>query len=203
LNRLKQLDAPPPPVRYERERPGELLHIDIKRLGRFDRPGHRITRRRSQGSRERGFEFVHVATDDASRVTYAEILPDECASSAMTFVANAIAWFARHGVTVERIMTDNGSAFVSYRFRDLCQSMNVRHLRIRPHTPQTNGKVERIIQTLLREWAYRFCYRSSEERKRWLVPYLHFYNFHRAHSALSYNAPISRLDRNNVLRRNS
>ncbi|PYQ26650.1 MAG: IS481 family transposase [Acidobacteria bacterium] len=203
LNRLKQLDAPPPPVRYERDRPGELLHIDIKRLGRFDRPGHRITRRRSQGSRERGFEFVHVATDDASRVTYAEILPDECASSAMIFVSNAIAWFARHGVTVERIMSDNGSAFISYRFRDLCQSMNVRHLRIRPHTPQTNGKVERVIQTLLREWAYRFCYGSSEERKRWLVPYLHFYNFHRAHSALAYNAPISRLDRKNVLRRNS
>jgi transposase InsO family protein len=203
LNRLKQLDAPPPPVRYERDRPGELLHIDIKRLGRFDRPGHRITRRRSQGSRERGFEFVHVATDDASRLTYAEILPDECSSSAMTFVTNAIAWFAWHGVTIERVMTDNGSAFVSYRFRDLCQSTNVRHLRIRPHTPQTNGKVERVIQTLLREWAYRFCYRSSEERKSWLVPYLHFYNFHRAHSALSYNAPISRLDRNNVLKRNS
>ncbi|SRR6266550_752758 len=203
LNRLQQLDAPPPPIRYERDRPGELLHIDIKRLGRFDRPGHRITRRRSQGSRERGFEFVHVATDDASRLTFAEILPDECASSAMTFLGNAIAWFAAQGVAVERIMTDNGSAFVSYRFRDLCQAMNVRHVRIRPHRPQTNGKVERFIQTLLREWAYRFSYNSSAERERWLEPYLHFYNFHRAHSALSYNAPISRLVRKNVLRRNS
>jgi transposase InsO family protein len=203
LSRLKQLDAPPPPVRYERQRPGELLHIDVKRLGRFDRPGHRVTRRRSYGSRERGFEFVHVATDDASRMTFAQILPDECAPSAMTFLSNAVAWFARHGVTVERVMTDNGSAYVSYRFRDLCQSINVRHIRIRPHRPQTNGKVERFIQTMLREWAYRFSYNSSEERKRWLEPYLHFYNFHRVHSALSYNAPISRLDRKNVLRRNS
>lgn len=203
LGRLKQLDAPPPPVRYERERPGELLHIDVKRLGRFDQPGHRVTRRRSYGSREQGFEFVHVATDDASRLTFAQILPDECAPSAMTFLSKAVSWFAQHGVTVERVMTDNGSAYMSYRFRDLCQSINVRHLRIRPHTPQTNGKVERFIQTLLREWAYRFSYESSEERKRWLDPYLHFYNFHRAHSALSYNAPISRLDRKNVLRRNS
>ena len=177
--------------------------MDVKRLGRFDQPGHRVTRRRSYGSRERGFEFVHVATDDASRLTYAEILPDECASSAMTFLTNAVAWFARHGITVERVMTDNGSAYVSYRFRDLCQSINIRHVRIRPHRPQTNGKVERFIQTMLREWAYRFSYDSSEERKRWLTPYLHFYNFHRAHSALSYNPPISRLDRNNVLTRNS
>lgn len=203
LSRLKQLDAPPPPVRYQRDRPGELVHVDVKRLGRFDRPGHRVTRRRSQGSRERGFEFVHVATDDASRMTYAEILPDECAASAMTFLTNAIAWFAQHGVTVERVMSDNGSAYVSYRFRDLCEAVNVRHLRIRPHRPQTNGKVERFIQTLLREWAYRFAYESSEERGRWLTPYLHFYNFHRAHSALGYNAPISRLVRKNVLTRNS
>lgn len=203
LSRLKQLDAPPPPIRYQRDRPGELLHVDIKRLGRFDRPGHRVTRRRSYGSRERGFEFVHVATDDASRVTYAEILPNECASSATKFLTNAIAWFAQHGVTVERVMTDNGSAYVSHSFRDLCEAITVRHLRIRPHRPQTNGKVERFIQTLLRERAYRFAYESSEERGRWLTPYLHFYNFHRAHSALSYNAPISRLDRNNVMRRNS
>jgi hypothetical protein len=142
LSRLKQLDAPPPPVRYERERPAELLHVDVKRLGRFDRPGHRVTRQRSYGSPAPGFELVHVATDDASRLSYAEILPDECAPSAMTFLTRALAWFARFGVTVERVMTDNGSAYLS-------------------HT------------------------------------------FHRAHSALSYNAPISRLVRNNVLRRNS
>lgn len=203
MSRLKQLDAPAPPVRYQRERPGELVHIDVKRLGRFDRPGHRVTRKRSWGSREQGFEFVHVATDDASRLTYAEILADERTPSAIAFTLNAVAWFARHGVTVERVMTDNGSAYRSFRFRDLCRSISVRHVRTRPHRPQTNGKVERMIQTLLREWAYRFSYRSSEERKRWLAPYLHFYNVHRAHSALKYNAPISRLDRKNVLTRNS
>jgi len=203
LSRLKQLDAPPTPIRYERERPGELIHVDIKRLGRFDRPGHRVTRRRSYGSPKQGFEFLHVATDDASRATYAEILPDECAASAVTFLSNAVAWFARVGVTVERVMTDNGSAYVSHRFGAFCNGINVRHKRIRPHRPQTNGKVERMIQTMLREWAYRFCYRSSAEREQWLAPYLHFYNVHRAHSALSYNAPVSRLTRKNVLRRNS
>ena len=203
LSRLKQLDAPPPAVRYQRERPGELLHIDVKRLGRFDRVGHRITRRRSYGSPKQGFEFVHVATDDASRVCYAEILPDECTPSAVKFLRNAVEWFASRGVVVERVITDNGSAYKSHWFGDVCRQLGIRHLRIRPHRPQTNGKVERFIQTLLREWAYRFAYSSSRERKRWLLPYLHFYNYHRAHSALSYNAPISRLDRNNVLKRNS
>jgi transposase InsO family protein len=203
LSRLKQLDAPPPPVRYERKTPGELVHIDVKRLGRFDRPGHRVTRRRSYGSREQGFEFLHVAIDDHSRLAYAEILPDERAESAILFLVHAVAWFAQHGVKVEGILTDNGSAFVSYRYRDVCLAMHIRHLRIRPHRPQTNGKVERFIQTMLREWAYRFKYQSSVERRRWLTPYLHFYNFHRAHSALGYNAPISRLARKNVLTRNS
>jgi transposase InsO family protein len=203
LSRLKQLDPPPPAVRYERDRPGELLHIDVKRLGRFDQVGHRITRRRSYGSKKQGFEFVHVATDDASRVCYAEILPDERTGSAVLFLRNALEWFARYGVTVERVITDNGSAYKSHWFGEVCRSRGVRHLRIRPHRPQTNGKVERFIQTLLREWAYRFTYSSSRERKRWLSPYLHFYNYHRAHSALSYNAPISRLVRNNVLGRNS
>ena len=203
IGRLKQLDAPPPPVRYEREKPGELLHLDIKRLGRFDGVGHRITRERSHGSRRQGFEFLHVATDDNSRLSYAEIFPDECAQSAVTFLRHAIAWFARHGVTVQRIITDNGSAYVSHWFGDVCRALGIKHLRIKPRRPQTNGKVERFIQTMLREWAYRFAYQSSTERKRWLSPYLHFYNYHRAHSALSYNAPISRLDRNNVLRRNS
>lgn len=203
LSRLKQLDAPPPPVRYQCDHPGELVHVDIKRMGRFDRPGHRVTRKRSWGSREQGFEFVHVATDDASRLTYAEILPDERSPSAIAFVSNAVAWFARRGVTVERVMSDNGSAYRSLPFREFCRSIGVRHVRTRPHRPQTNGKVERMIQTLLREWAYRFTYHSSEQRKRWLAPYLHFYNVHRAHSALDYNPPISRLDRKNVLTRNS
>ena len=203
LSRLRNLEPPTPPVRYEREHPGELLHIDIKRLGRFDRVGHRITRQRSYGSKKQGFEFVYVATDDASRVSYVEILADERSEAACAFLARAVAWFAERGVRVERVMTDNGSAFVSKAFTELCASLGLRHKRIRPYTPRTNGKAERFIQTLLREWAYRFSYGSSQERKQWLAPYLHFYNYHRAHSALEYNPPISRLARNNVLTNNS
>jgi transposase InsO family protein len=203
LSRLRQIEPTATPVRYERERAGELLHVDIKRLGRFDRVGHRITRRRSFGSKKQGFEFVYVATDDFSRLSYVDILADERSEAASTFLIRAVEWFAMQKIRVECVMTDNGSAFVSKQFTALCRSLQIRHVRIRPYTPRTNGKAERFIQTLLREWVYRFVYQSSEERRRWLVPYLHFYNFHRAHSSLSYNPPISRLDRNNVLRSNS
>jgi len=192
-----------PPIRYERERPGELIHLDTKRLGRFDRPGHRITRKRSFGSPRQGFEFLYVATDDTSRLSYSEILPDECGDTACAFFERAVSWFASHDIHVERVMTDNGSAFLSGAFRQLCAARGIRHIRTRPYTPRTNGKVERMIQTLLREWAYRFEYQSSAERQRWLGPFMHFYNYHRAHSALGYNPPISRLDRNNLLARNS
>lgn len=190
-------------IRYERDDPGELLHIDTKRLGRFNRVGHRITRGRSFGSKKQGFEFVYVAVDDASRLSYVDILADERSEAACTFLANAMSWFAKQSVRVERVMTDNGSAFVSRRFRDCCEQLGVRHKRIRPYTPRTNGKAERFIQTLLREWAYRFTYETSAERKRWLTPYMHFYNYHREHSSLGYNPPISRVDRNNVLKDNS
>ena len=203
LGRLRQLEPVATPVRYERERAGELLHLDIKRLGRFDRVGHRITRQRSLGSPKQGFEFVYVATDDFSRLCYVDILADERSEAASTFLKAAVKWFAHHSVHVEGVMTDNGSAFVSRQFTALCRSMNIRHVRIRPYTPRTNGKAERFIQTLLREWAYRFSYSSSDERRRWLAPYLHFYNVHRGHSALAYNPPISRLARNNVLTINS
>ena len=203
LSRLRQLEPVAVPVRYERERAGELLHIDTKRLGRFDRVGHRITRQRSFGSKKQGFEFVFVATDDFTRLCYVDILADERSEAASTFLNRAVEWFARQKIRVERVMTDNGSAFVSEQFKALCESLDIRHVRIRPYTPRTNGKAERFIQTLLREWAYRFSYSSSEERRRWLTPYVHFYNYHREHSALAYNPPISRLDRNNVLRSNS
>jgi len=203
LSRLKNLEPAGPTIRYERDEPGELLHIDTKRLGRFDRVGHRITRERSFGSKKQGFEFVYVAVDDASRLSYVEILADERSEAASGFLANAVSWFAKQNVRVERVMTDNGSAFVSRQFRERCDALGVRHKRTRPYTPRTNGKAERFIQTLLREWAYRFAYDSSAERKRWLTPYLHFYNYHRAHSSLGYNPPVSRLDRNNVLRDNS
>jgi len=203
LSRLRHLEAPAAPVRYEREQPGELLHVDIKRLGRFDRVGHRITRKRSFGSKKQGFEFVYVATDDYTRLSYVDILADERSETASTFLNRAVEWFAQQKVKVERVMTDNGSAFLAKEFAATCARLSVRHKRTRPYTPRTNGKAERFIQTLLREWAYRFSYESSEQRKRWLTPYLHFYNYHRAHSALEYNPPISRLARNNVLRRNS
>jgi transposase InsO family protein len=203
LSRLRHVEVPAVPVRYERENAGELLHVDIKRLGRFDRVGHRITRERSFGSPKQGFEFVYVAIDDFTRLSYVDILVDERSESASSFLTRAVEWFAQQNVKVERVMTDNGSAFLAKQFAATCEKLSVRHKRTRPYTPRTNGKAERFIQTLLREWAYRFAYDSSEERKRWLTPYLHFYNYHRAHSAISYNPPISRLDRNNVLRRNS
>ena len=130
-------------------------------------------------------------------MTYAEILSDERTASAIGFLTRAIDWFRARGVIIERVMTDNGSAYLSHEFAIVCRALNVRHIRTRPYTPRTNGKVERMIQTLLREWAYRFTYNSSDERGRWLKPYLHFYNVHRAHSSLSYNPPISRLDKNN------
>jgi transposase InsO family protein len=201
LNRLRLIDAvlPPPVRRYEREWPGELLHIDIKKLGRFKDFGHRATGQRSFASEGCGWERLHVAIDDASRLTYAEILPDERGPTAAGFLQRSIEWFAGFGVLVQRVMTDNGPAYLSHHFASTCRRLSLKHLRTRPYTPQTNGKVERMIQTLLREWAYRFAYETSDQRRDWLDPYLHFYNVHRRHSALAYNPPISRLDRNNVL----
>lgn len=203
LSRLRSLEPLPPPVRYECETPGELLHIDTKRLGRFDRPGHRITRKRSFGSKKQGFEFVFVATDDHTRLSFARIVGHEDGDSACRFLLAAVAWFARMNIRIDRLLTDNGAPFRSRVFRALCVKLGIKHTFTRPYTPRTNGKVERMIQTLLREWAYRFRYESSAERRLWLGPFLHFYNYHRAHSSLGDNPPISRLDRNNVPRRNS
>lgn len=205
LNRLSLVDAlpVPPVVRYERERPGELLHLDIKKLGRFVSAGRRATGERSFASEGSGWECLHVAIDDHSRVSFAEILPDEKGSTCAAFLERAVAWYASLGVTVERALTDNGPGYLSQQFAAACRTLSITHKRTRPYRPQTNGKVERMIQTLLREWAYRFAYRTSTERREWLRPYLHFYNAHRRHSALNYNAPVSRLDRKNVLANNS
>ena len=202
LGRLAALEPRPPVVRYQRERPGELLHIDSKKLGRIAGIGHRITGRRSgmvnrhPGS---GWEYLHVAVDDASRLAYTEILPDERKTSAIAFLARALAWFARHGVTVERIMTDNGSAYRSHDFRAACASAGLRHLRTRPYTPRTNGKAERFLQTVMRECAYARAFRSSQERAAALPRWLHLYNVHRPHTALAGKPPISRLTMNNLL----
>lgn len=150
LNRLSRLEPPEPPNRYERRRVGELIHVDVKKLGRFRRPGHRVTGRAvagAQGNRGHGWDCVHVAIDDYSRVAYVEVLPDERATTCIEFLDRAIAWFAQRAVRVQRVMSDNGSGYVSYAFAAACARHRIRHLRTRPYRPRTNGKAERFIQT--------------------------------------------------------
>ena len=192
LGRLPQ-PLRPPVVRYERAHPGELLHVDMKALGRIVRPGHRITGDRRHRSRRVGWEHVHVAIDDASRVAYVEILPTQQIPDAVGFVERAVRWFGTHGIRIERVMTDNGSAYRSHAFRAQCVQLRLRHVRTRPYTPRTNGKAERFIQTLLREWAYARSFATSARRRRALSPWLRYYNQRRPHSALRDRAPISRL----------
>jgi len=195
LNKLRALEPAVPVRRYERERPGDLLHIDIKKLGRFDRVGHRITGDRTGQSNSRGvgWEYVHVCIDDASRIAFSRVLPDEKADSAIAFLEAALAYFASLGVTASRIMTDNGSCYRAFAFRDACQAHRLRHLRTRPYTPKTNGKAERFIQTALREWAYAQAYPTSNQRAAELPLWLHRYNWHRPHGSLQSKTPISRL----------
>ena len=197
LGRLPPVVPRPPIVRYERARPGELLHIDAKRLGRI-RPGiigHRITGDRTvRGIRGRtGWECLHVAIDDASRVAYAELFPDETAASAVQFLQHAVAWLADLGVRVERVMTDNAFCYVHRRYREALAALGLRHLRTRPYTPRTNGKAERFIQTALREWAYVKPYRSSQQRAGALGTFLTAYNTTRPHTAHGRRPPFSRL----------
>jgi transposase InsO family protein len=203
LGRLKRLDPPTPVARYQRRCPGELVHIDTKKLGRIAGIGHRITGDRHDRHRGIGWEYLHVAIDDASRLAYTEILPDERKASAIAFLERALAWFACHDVTVERIMTDNGNAYLSYDFRNACARTGVRHLRTKPYTPRTNGKAERFLQTIMRECAYARAFRSSQERAAALPPWLHVYNVHRPHTALAGQPPISRLTMNNLPGNNS
>jgi transposase InsO family protein len=195
LGRLDSLNVKPSILRYERERPGELIHIDSKKLGKIDGIGHRITgdRRGQSTKRGTGWEALHVAIDDASRLAYTEILPDETKESATCFLKNALAFFARHGIAVERIMSDNGSAYKSHVFRDLLKGADLRHVRTRPYTPKTNGKAERFIQTSLREWIYAAPYQSSAERADAMRPWIDGYNTTRPHSALNRHTPWQRL----------
>lgn len=194
LARLPRLQPPVPLIRYERARPGELLHLDIKKLGRITRVGHRIHGDRTTRERGAGWEYLHVAVDDHTRLTYAELLADERGATATAFLARAAVWFAAQGIArVERVMTDNGSAYVSRAFGAAVQALGARHLRTRPYTPRTNGKVERMIQTLLREWAYARPYNTSHRRRRALCPYLVYYNTQRPHTALGFRPPLSRL----------
>ena len=202
LGTLSALDDPEPPNRYERRHPGELIHVDVKKLGRIGKPGHRVTGR-GPGTRTVGigWEFVHVAVDDATRLAYVEVLDDERATTAVAFLRRAIAFFASYGITVERVMTDNGSAYRSTIHAVACRMLGLKHLRTRPYRPRTNGKAERFIQTLLRGWAYGAIYRDSEQRKSALWGWLDFYNHERPHGSLSRQAPAERLARleNNVL----
>ena len=188
--------------RYERKTPGELLHIDTKKLHRFDKPGHRVTGDRTQNTPRAGSQALHVAIDDHSRVGFSLMLADEKAVSACAFVLAALRYYKALGVRIHSVMTDNGSAYKSRRFAKLLRRLGIRHIRTRPYTPRTNGKAERFIQTLLREWAYAFIYPNSDARASELAPWMYHYNFHRPHSATSHRPPASRLgfDRNNVVR---
>lgn len=192
LGRLPPATPPQPIRRYERAQPGELVHIDTKALGRIDGVGHRIHGDRRQG-RGVGWDHVHVCIDDASRVAYVEVLPTAQQLDSIAFLERAVAWFAARGVVVQRVMSDNGSAYRSRAFAAACQRLALRHLRTRPHSPQTNGKAERFIQTLLREWAYAKPYVSSARRRCALTHWLRYYNHRRPHSALGGRAPTTRL----------
>ena len=192
LGKLSALEPKPEPIRYQRDNPGELIHLDIKKLGRIDGIGHRITgdRKGQSSKRGTGWEYLHIAIDDASRLAYTEILPNERKETAIAFTRRALAWFERFGITIERLMTDNGSAYKSHAYRDLMQELGIRHKRTRPYTPRTNGKAERFIQTSLREWAYANAYHSSAERTEALQPWLTTYNTDRNHSGLGGQPPF-------------
>jgi transposase InsO family protein len=201
LGRLKSLEEKPTVVRYERKNPGELIHLDTKKLGRIVRVGHRITGCR-KGQRNRhgtgtGWETLHVAIDDATRFAYTEVLPDEKKETAIAFLARSLAFFRANGIAAERIMTDNGPAYRSAAFRHALGTAALRHIRTRPYTPRTNGKAERFIQTSLREWAYAAPYGTSQERAKAMIPFIDTYNTQRQHSALAFQTPLQRL--NNLL----
>lgn len=193
LGRLSALEPKEPVVRYERKRPGELIHLDVKKLGRFSRPGKRVRASREKQNRGAGWEFVHVCVDDHTRLAYAEILPDERKESAIGFLERAARWLKRRHVNVERVMTDNGSAYCSYAFADACAALGARHIRTRPYRPQTNGKAERFIQTMLRKWAYGRPYRSCGARAKALGPWLEYYNRVKPHGSLGGKTPYERL----------
>jgi transposase InsO family protein len=207
LGKLWRLEPLEPPNRYEKQRPGELVHVDVKKLGRIGRPGHRVTGRVSGAGHHRrgyhlGWEYVHVAIDDATRLVYVEVLDDEKAVTAVGFLRRAVAHFAAYGIRVERLMTDNGNAYRATIHALACKTLGIKHLRTRPYRPRTNGKAERFIRTMLGGWAYGAIYGNSDERRRALNGWLDFYNRRRPHRSLGRQAPIERLHAltgNNVL----
>jgi transposase InsO family protein len=199
LGKLSRLEPPEPPNRYERRHAGELIHVDVKRLGRIQGgAGHRVTGRKHThvkrgGKRQVGWEYVHVCVDDATRLAYVEVLDDEKASTAIGFLRRALAFYAAHEIQVQRLMTDNGPAYVSLAHTLACRALGVRHLRTRPYRPRTNGKAERFIRTLLAGWAYGAIYASSQQRTAALSVWLDHYNYRRPHGALSHHPPAARL----------
>jgi transposase InsO family protein len=207
LGKLSRLEPVEPANRYEKQRPGELVHVDVKKLGKIGRPGHRVTGRVSGGGHQRrsydlGWEFVHVCVDDATRLVYVEVLDDEKALTAVGFLRRAVAHFAALGIRVERLMTDNGSAYRATIHALACKTLGIKHLRTRPYRPRTNGKAERFIRTLLAGWAYGPIYRNSDERRAALAGWLDYYTRRRPHRSLSHQTPAERLqalNQNNVL----
>lgn len=193
LGRLRYLNPPPPVQRYEWSRPGELIHVDIKKLGRISQPSHRITGNRRDSVRGSGWEYAHVAIDDCSRFAYVEILPDQLRYTTTRFWLRAVRAFRRQGIRVQRVLTDNGGAYRSRPFRKACRWLQINAKRTRPYRPQTNGKAERVIQTLLRKWAYAVPYANSAHRRAALDSWLRFYNEDRPHASLHRRTPISRI----------
>jgi transposase InsO family protein len=200
LGKVSRLEPPEPPNRYERAAPGELIHIDVKKLVRIEKgAGHRVTGRRTSQARGAGWEFVHVCVDDATRLAYVEVLGDEKARTAIGFLRRALAFYRSHGITVERLMTDNGPAYRSIAHALACKALGIRHIRTRPYRPRTNGKAERFIRTMLGGWAYGAIYRDSGQRTAALSGWLEFYNWRRPHGSLGHRSPGARLgELNNV-----
>lgn len=207
LNKIKMLEPKIPVVRYEHAAPGDLLHIDIKKLARIVKPGHGITGNPRDETRGAGWEFLYVAIDDHSRIAFTAMLPDEKAASSSSFLRQAVTYFARLGIVIRRVMTDNGPCFYAHRFAHACRELAIKHIRTRIYTPRTNGKAERFIQTAIREWAYARLYQNSADRLQHLQPWNHQYNWHRPHASLYQMPPISRagpqFDVNNLLRHDS
>jgi len=202
LSRTRDLEPRPSVERYEHAAPGDLLHLDIKKLGRITRPSHRVTGNRRDSVEGSGWEYVHVAVDDHSRIAFSAIYPDERRESVADFLRAALAYYARLGITIRAILTDNGAAYRSTAFQGVCAAAGLKHRFTRPYTPRTNGKAERFIQTALREWAYARSYQNSVQRENELPGWIHQYNWHRPHASLGLSPPISRsgLERNNLLR---
>lgn len=212
LSRICDLEPKQPERRYEYDEPGGMIHLDIKKLGRFERPGHKVTGDRSGQSRARsgkkkgcGWDYVHVCIDDHSRIAFTQIYEDEKAISAVAHLKAAVQYYAKFGITIKRVMTDNGSCYKSHAFKAVCKQLGIKHIRTKPYTPRTNGKAERFIKTAITEWAYARKYNTSEERRKALPTWTHNYNWHRPHSAINYKTPISKAikSRNNLLRLHS